>query len=53
MIASSCQKPITYVGCIFILINDRIIGNLGAAMQLVELGNETQLSGLRKQAKLS
>ena len=37
-------------GCIFILINNRIIGNLGAAMQL---GSKTQLSGLRKQAKPS
>ena len=33
-----------------LLINDRIIDNLGAAMQL---GNKTQLSGLRKQAKPS
>ena len=37
-------------GCIFILINNRIIGNLGAAMQS---GSKTQLSGLRKQAKPS
>ena len=31
MIASWCQKPIRYVGCIFILLSDRIIGNLVAA----------------------
>ena len=37
-------------GCIFILIYNRIIGDLGAAMQL---GSKTQLSGLRKQAKPS
>ena len=33
-----------------LLINNRIIGNLAAAMQL---GNKTQLSGLRTQAKPS
>ena len=48
MIASSCQKPITYVGCIFILINDRIIGNLGAAMQLVEIGKRNTIVWFKK-----
>ena len=28
VIASSCQKPIRYVGCIFILLNDGVIGIL-------------------------
>ena len=37
MIASSCQKPIRYVGCIFILLNDnRVICNLVAAVQLAK-----------------
>ena len=48
MIASSCQKPITYVGCIFILINDRIIGNLGAAMQLVEIRKRNTIVWFKK-----
>ena len=48
MIASSCQKPITYVGCIFILINDRIIGNLGAAMQLVEIEKRNTIVWFKK-----
>ena len=35
VIASSCRKPIRYaVGCIFILLNDVVIGNLVAALQL-------------------
>ena len=37
MMASSCQKPIRYVGCIFILLNDnRVICNLVAAVQLAK-----------------
>ena len=37
MIASSCQKPVRYVGCIFILLNDnRVICNLVAAVQLAK-----------------
>ena len=45
MIASSCQKPIRYVGCIFILLNDnRVICNLVAAVKDSRLG-ESQLAG--------
>ena len=36
MIASSCQKQIRYVGCIFILLNVRVIANLVAAVQLAK-----------------
>ena len=37
VIASSCHKPIRYVGCIFILLNDnRVICNLVAAVQLAK-----------------
>ena len=36
VIASSCQKPIRYVSCIFILLNDGVIGNLVAAVQLAK-----------------
>ena len=45
MMASSCQKPIRYVGCIFNLLNDnRVICNLFAAVQLVK--QIAQLSGV-------
>ena len=44
MIASSCRKPIRYaVDCIFILLNDGVIGNLVAAVQLAK--QIAQLSG--------
>ena len=43
MIASSCPKQIRYVGCIFTLLNDRVIGNLVAAVQLAK--QIAQLSG--------
>ena len=40
------SKPIRYVGCIFILLNDRVIGNLVAAVQLAK--QIAQLSGFQK-----
>ena len=36
VIASSSQKPIRYVGCIFILLKEGVIGNLVAAVQLAK-----------------
>ena len=47
VIASSCHKPIRYAGgCIFILLNDRAIGNLVAALQLAK--QIAELSGFQK-----
>ena len=43
MIASTCHMPIRYVGGIFILLNDIVIGNLVAAVQLAK--QIAQLSG--------
>ena len=36
VIASSRKKPVKYVGCIFILLKEGVIGNLVAAVQLAK-----------------